>query len=451
MKYIFSGGFILLMALSLVAWRLDCAHRGEPGGRTVITWASDDNPARREQIDLFNKLHPEIVLRLDPIVISQEKVIVQCMAGVGPDLIDAPNGFCLEAYVKAGIAWDITDEIKARGIDVQREVWPALLVDMVYEGRVYAVGANAAVSGIWYNKKVFQQCGISYPKDSTSWEELIRLGQGLTLRGDDGRVKRFGLAFDWMLDWSVFLAIHGARIYSDDGARCEIDSPQAIQAIQFMHDLVYKYGISPTPTQEASLVLEGGWGGGQIAQLAAGRTAMAVGGRFWLCSLRRYENLDLGVVAIPGITESRLRGYGRGTVINSRSPRRKEAFQFLLFQLGREYNELINHQADGVGPVMRFTRTGLFLHDPAFPNETYNVIWRDEMEKALPEEASIYANGYVVQRIIWRQLDLVRNNQKTPAEAMRTAARLINEHIAGNLREDPSLREKWELAHGEKP
>jgi hypothetical protein len=102
MKYFFSVTFLVLIALSVVAWSL--TPHPEAEGKTPLVWVSDDNPARRGQIALFNRLHPDFHLRLDPSNTGMAKVIVQCIGGVGPDLFDCYGGSQLSAYVKAGIA-----------------------------------------------------------------------------------------------------------------------------------------------------------------------------------------------------------------------------------------------------------------------------------------------------------------------------------------------------------
>ena len=60
------------------------------GGRyTVIRWASDPNPARTEQIALFNRLYEDKKVRvvLDPSA-DVLKILTQAAAGSGPDVFD---------------------------------------------------------------------------------------------------------------------------------------------------------------------------------------------------------------------------------------------------------------------------------------------------------------------------------------------------------------------------
>ena len=559
MKCVFAGALVFLVAISVVA----VAIRPDLGeeGKTVLIWVSDDNPARREQIALFNRLihDPDIadwsalcrhlhaaatssrrcperrvyellsdaarrlvakaaggaepsaaerwqlvqalndlldrqdlynerdfaslelpddllselarrdrtlaetqaanrrllelsfpglilhrlMVRLDPSNTGMAKVIVQSIGGVGPDLFDCYDGFQLSGYVRSGIAWDLTEEFRRLGIDVVRDTWRAGHPTMVLDGHVYGFLTNASVNAIWFNKDIFERHGIAYPRGPWTWEEFLPLARRLTVRDENGRVEHFGFMMDWW-NWRHFLYQWGARVYTPDGTRCTLDSPEAAAAIQFMQDLIYKHHVAPSPVEEAAMATQGGWGSGTITFFGAGKAAMALGGRWWLCTLRNYEGLRLGAVECPHGPYRRFRGYGRSTLVNRNSPKRRYALEFLKYMAARHYNELVNHQADALAPVKRYCYSEKYLHDPDYPNEDFNAVWRDVMEFGLPDEISPFVNGAVAGRIINKQLDLVKNGQKSGAEAMKTAASEINEEIQKTLELDPTLRERYE-------
>jgi len=439
-KHLTAVALVGLAILSLVAWAIQ--PRPVADGRIILTWVSDDNPARREQIALFNRLHPEYCVELDPANSGSEKVIVQAIGGVGPDLFDCYDGFQLSAYVKSGIAWDVTDELAKAGIDVARDAWPAAFPNALYEGRTYGFPTNAGCNAIWFNKDIFDRCGEPYPKGSWTWAEFIGVARRLTVQEEGGRVRHFGFLCDWW-NWPQFVSQWGGRLYSEDGTRCVADSPEACAGIQLMQDLIYKHRVMPSPVEEAAIATAGGWGSGTITFFGAGKGAMALGGRWWLCTLRQYPNLRLGAVESPHGPYRVFRGYGRATCINKNSPRRAAALEFLKYMAGKDYNDLINHQADALAPVIRYCFTPEFLHDPEYPAEDFNAVWRDIMKVAVPDQISPFVNGNVAGRIFEKQLDLVKNGQKTGAEAMGAAARRINEEVAKAIELDPSLRVRY--------
>lgn len=433
--------FLGLVGASVLAWVMRPAPA--PPGVTPLIWVSDDNPARRGHIEQFNRLHPQFQLRLDPDNGGMEKVIVQSLAGVGPDLFDCYGPQQLASYVKAGIAWDVTDELERAGVNIRTDTWEAVHAHVIHEGRVYGFPANVSVDVLWFNKDIFDRMGIPYPENRPwTWEEFLPLAQKLTVREANGRIRHFGLSFDaWV--WKFFLYQWGANVYSPDGTRCTLDSPEAIAAVQFLQDLIYRYRVMPSPADEEAMAQEGGWGSTSIKFLGAGRIATAIGGRWWLCTLRDYKGLRLGAVESPHGPRRVFWGYGKSTLINANSPRRREALEFLRYMTGLPYNRLVNQQADGLAPMVRYC-TDDTLANPDFPGEDFHHVFRDVMPLGQPEQISPFVNAAAAERIISIQLDLVRHNAKSPADAMRAATEEVNEEIAKTLRRSPTLKLQYQ-------
>jgi len=57
-------------------------------GITHLRWYTDPNPARDEQIRVFEEMNPGIKVTVDPLVGDDDiKLLVQYATGVGPDII----------------------------------------------------------------------------------------------------------------------------------------------------------------------------------------------------------------------------------------------------------------------------------------------------------------------------------------------------------------------------
>ncbi len=447
-KQFFGIVLLFLVALSCLVWSL--RPKPDVSGRTALTWVTGYNPARTEQVALFNDLHPEYDLRIDPDNSGLEKMIVQCVAGVGPDLFDCNDSFWLSAFVKSGIAWDLTGELAAAGIDVRKDTWRATHSLCIYEDRIYGFPRNGGTDALLYNKKLFDAAGLAYPDRHITHDAFLKLAKALTIVNADGRVQQYGFQFSWA-QYRHFLRQWDACIYTPDGTRCTLDQPEAIAAVTYLRDLIWEHRVSPTPQQEAAMASAGGFGAGAITLFGGARTAMVLGGRWWLCSLRNrqnFPNLSLGTAECQFGPVRQYRGYGGVVMINRNSPRRKDALKVLRFMAARPYNALINHQADALCPVKAFAEGDRFLHDPDYPEETYNDVWREVMKYGVPDEVSPFINGSVTDRIIADQLDLISNNLKTPEEGLRRATRQINEEIRKTLLRDPGLRERYEALTG---
>lgn len=414
----------------------------EPGGKVKIIRVSDSNNLRQEQVDLFNKLYPKIDMVIDPTAGDVQPVIVESIGGDGPDCFDCFSPFQLSAYVLSGIAWDITDELKKRGLDIRKSCYKGILGTAIREGRVYGVPTNIAADGIWFDRDAFKAAGIAPHKGSWHWDEFIPLAQKLTVRDAQGHPIRYGFLFAWW-QWANFFTGFGAHVYSSDGTRCVVDSPQAIAAVQLMYDLVYKYHVSSTPVEDASMATAGGFGSGSMSVFGSKHAAMALGGRWWLSQLRTYKDINIGVMESPYETVHAFNAYGRSTLINRLSPHREECLEYLMYQAGPAYNNLINDQADGMSAFPQYNNSPQFYFNPKYPKETDNAVWKQIAERAVPDDTSPFFNGDVVTTVMKEQLDLVQANQKSPADAMRAAAKEINERMLDSLKDDPSLAAKY--------
>lgn len=449
MKQLFVVIFAVLVVLSVVAKFTQPTH--DSAGKIGLVWTSDDNPARRDQIKTFNHNNPTYDCILDPGNNGLQKVVVQSLAGVGPDLIDCYSNSQLASYVNSGIAWDMTDELKKRGIDVPKEAWPIGTASCVRNGRVYGFPTNVSVNAMWLNKDLFAKEGIPLPKGPWTWDEFVPLARKMTKRGPDGKATQYGLLLDWY-QWQQFVHQWGGRLYNDNGTRCTLDSPQAAAAMQFMHDMVYVEHVMPSPSEQDSMATAGGWGSGTITLFQNGHSAMALGGRWWLCTIRKQKDLHLSAVECP-YPKDGLRvfeGGGRSTIINSKSPKREQAIVFLEYLRSKPYNQLINNQADGLGPVKKYSDGDDYLHDPQYPNEDFNEVWRSVMSRGVPDEISPYIAQPVADVILNKQIDLIKANQKPVPQAMADAAAQINAEIKKTVQTDPVLRKQYLAATGGK-
>ncbi len=169
MRKLFTILLLVLALFSAIAARM----QAPPDHKLV--WISDDNPRRKEQIELFDQelklgllntpgfpANPVDGLKLDPNNNGMEKVIVQSIGGVGSDLFDCYDHKALSAYVRSGVALDITDALKARGISID-DAWLAAKSSFVYDGRAYGLPCNAGVDTLWINKDLFAKAGIPLP------------------------------------------------------------------------------------------------------------------------------------------------------------------------------------------------------------------------------------------------------------------------------------------------
>jgi multiple sugar transport system substrate-binding protein len=447
------AAFAAILAVLIVLTLWATSHKPKaPSGKVVLTWVTDDNPARQEQMRLFREFcrrrgRPDIDIRLDTSSGTVDKVVVQCVGGVGPDLFDIYGTEQLVTYAGTGIALDVTDVGRAKGFGLD-VYWPALAEACAVDGRQYSVPTNCAATAIFYNKDVFDRLGVPYPKGDWTWEQFVATAKRLTTRKKDGRgYETFGVMAINLEDciWQA-----GGRILSDDGLTCLLDSPEAIEGARFYRDLQYRYHVMPTVGEENAVAQAGGWGQGFMNYFLSGHVAMISIGRYAAVQWRQHPELRWGAAPLPRHRAKVNRLAWRSTAVNRKSPHLKEALMFLEFLVSPEYCRQINDSADGISAIPKYEASPEFLHNPAWPRETDNDVWLDAMRYTREFEVSPFIAPAVERTIFDGARDLIRSNARTPEQAMRDAAARMNAVIRRNIRRDPVMRERYQRLMQEK-
>lgn len=92
--------------------------------------------------------------------------------------------------MKSGIAWDITDELRKMGIDVQSDCWNVVVPSAVYKGRVYGFPTNAGHFVIWFNKSIFDDNHMRYPSGPWKWKDFLVMVNGVPAQSLCSRMER---------------------------------------------------------------------------------------------------------------------------------------------------------------------------------------------------------------------------------------------------------------------
>jgi len=273
----------------------------------VLVWSTDDNPARRTQLQLFRVKHLQnygtpVDIQTDPSNRDITKTIVQCVAGAGPDIIEAYGPAELSQFVQAGVALDITDRANEVGFGVDK-VFPAAVSSIAVDGRQYAFPCNVGYTVLFYHRDLFEEAGVTEPSEhAEGWtvEQLIDAAKELMAADSSGR--RYGVM--GMGAWTMALA-NGSTFYNEDGTASFYNNPRTVEALRAYQDLMYAQRVMPTPAEAASMASSGGANmnaGAEAASasslFAAKMTAMVSEGRWSYVSFAQ-RNRDR--VIVPAI------------------------------------------------------------------------------------------------------------------------------------------------------
>jgi multiple sugar transport system substrate-binding protein len=208
---------------------------------------------RKEVIEEFEKEHPniDVVLEANPWDIHYQKVLTTTIAGKGPDVYGMSVAY-FTSMAKQNLLMNLDPYVK--GWLTDKDYFTNLLGEDRYPSRktggLYGVPYAFVNSILYYNTTLFDASALNYPDKTWDYEKLLLNAKKLTkdLNGD-GKPDQWGFCPD--ISWEVLdsiIKVYGGKVLNDDLNRCMLDDPKAIEAIQWMVDLVHKYRVASTST-----------------------------------------------------------------------------------------------------------------------------------------------------------------------------------------------------------
>ena len=196
------------------------------------------------------------------------------------------------------------------------------------DGATYGVPNDFTPMVMYYNPVSFENAGVEIPTEANlTWDAFLELTQRLTLDTegrnaldpafDANNVKQYGLRVrQFPFEWVYWLWGNGTDVLSPDGTTASgyLDSPESIETITFLRDLVTEYHVSPTPSALDALQTNIGF----LDLFLEGTVAIFPRGHWELVGLRSnaaYEPSRVAVMGNPYKTEPATVIYESGFVI----------------------------------------------------------------------------------------------------------------------------------------
>ncbi|TCT33070.1 ABC transporter substrate-binding protein [Martelella mediterranea] len=340
-----------------------------------------------------------------------DKLVTQIAGGNPPDIINiAIEGVRLA--VDKGLLMPLDDLIaanpQARALldTIPLQLRDALSVD----GKLYEVPNGWQTMVIHYNKKVFDEAGVAYPKPGWTWDDFLDTAKALTKGEQEQRVYGFGMP------WFNF-AIHpwyltnGTYPVSDDYTESNLTDPKMVEVAQWLHDLVHVHKVSPDPI-----------GLNVYDQFAAGRFGMTGAGRWPVAGWVKNGFTDFDIVEWPRKAASATVFGGAGWGISPESKNPELAFKAIMELVSVETVTEVMDIGQQIPIYREVAESPAFLAHPENAELFYNVI-----ETARPVASPKYFNA--LDRILGRVMDEVITNSKSPEDALASGDRELKRAI----------------------
>jgi len=386
-------------------------HFRIPQGEYLSRWLAE-----------FEKQHPGIRVKDEVLPAStdqQHQFYVTNLEGHSPDFdVLALDVIWTPEFSRAGWLEDLTPYFPP---DTLAQFLPAPVQANTHRGRLYAAPWYIDAGLLYYRKDLLEQYGLHPPK---TFEELVTSTQIILQRERNPNLYGFiwqGKQYEGLVcNVLEYIWGNGGDILDASG-RVVLNSPRAIAAVQFMHDLIYRYRVSPewvtTADEEATRHTFG-----------AGK---AIYMRNWPYAWNLFQQEGsavrgkVGITVMPhfpgGTSAATLGGWQLGV---NRYSRHKEAaielVRFLTSQTSQRYIALTM----GFKP----TRKALYADEVLKAQQPFIVGLYDVLLQAKPRPVTPFY--LMMSQILQPEFSAAIVGIKTPEKALESAAEQII-HLLG--------------------
>ncbi|MEP7290979.1 MAG: sugar ABC transporter substrate-binding protein [Chloroflexota bacterium] len=318
---------IFVLLLALLALSASAVAAQDPVTIRMTSWAGVDESAELQTIlDGINAGNTEYQIVHEPQPADYyTQVQTQLAGGTAADLMwMSQENMSLASDGSFMALNDCVANAEPETSGDVNDYYPGILQTAYQGDQLYGLPWIAQPVVVYYNKSLFDAAGVAYPTADWTWDDFTTTAKALTMDTDaDGTVDQYGVtATDWP-PAQMFLWQAGGDVIGEDLMTAPIDSPEAIEGMNFRLSLSYNPEMSPS----AETIGEQGFS----EMFKAGKVAMFFGGA--ADDLDRIPNLDAGVVSVPKnpTTGSNVTfSWNASTVINANTQHPEEACDALL-------------------------------------------------------------------------------------------------------------------------
>ncbi|MCK4328566.1 sugar ABC transporter substrate-binding protein [candidate division WOR-3 bacterium] len=404
-KLLFLLSFLLLIS---------CGKKEERVELSLLFWGSPEEirivEAMKKEFEIEN---PEISLKLIHSNRYLDKLQIMIGGGTPPDVfyMGIEN---FPAYVSGGSLMNLEPFLQEDTIWNPGEYFPELLTGFRYRDNLYGIPKDWSPLVLYYNKDLFDRAGISYPDEKWTWENFLDATVKITKDEDkDGKPDIFGFwnfsnwvwTFPWI--WS-----NGGSVLSEDRKTCLMDSPEVIEALQFLYDLTYKYKVAPTSAQTAQRDL-----------FTTGKVGMVMYGRWMVPRYRTIMDFKWGVAPLPKKKERVTPLFTVAFVVSSQCKHPKEAYKLVRFFSGKGGNNVIGKLGLAVPSMVDIANSPVFLSPEELPENSEVFLETMNYARLQPVTPQWEEMGNIVNQ----HLEELFLDKKTPSETAKDITQDINE------------------------
>jgi raffinose/stachyose/melibiose transport system substrate-binding protein len=264
---------------------------------TLTMWDNFTNESMANAFDElikdFESNNPEIKVKRTTMKVDDIRTTIKpaLTSGKGPDIFnyDAGPGY-LGVLASSGLALDLTSYADQYGWNERFPEW--INERVTFDGKMYGIGHEVELIGVYYNKKIFNELGVDVPK---TYEEFLAICEQAK---ENGYV---AISFDDKDQWPAF---HLESVFYNAAAGKDkitkvlnqeetFDQPIFAEALDEFYALIEKGYVSSNPL---SVSYDDG-----NKEFFSGKAAMRITGTWMVGEMVENLNEDVGFFLMPSI------------------------------------------------------------------------------------------------------------------------------------------------------
>lgn len=279
---------------------------------TLTMWSFHSGPEAESVERVLERLHrdhPWLTVRLAQGK-SDFQVLQSIYSGNPPDIAVLSGPDNVAKFCSTGALPDLGGLAAQEGIELAKVIPPQVLTTASYQGKTCVLPWLTDAEGLFYNKTLFHQAGITHPPRTLA--ELEATAKKLTTYRSDGSIDVAGFVplntfyhSNHMLQGPAF----GASWYREDGKSALASDPRWAQGLTWQKNYVDSVGYEKLRRFTAEVGANSEYTPGHAFE--TGKAAMIIDGEWRVMYLEKESTVDYGTAPFPTLVES---DYGSGQI-----------------------------------------------------------------------------------------------------------------------------------------
>lgn len=283
-------------------------------------------------VQRFNNEHPDIKIKIEPFPFSGafERMFTHFMGRTEPPLMEIHASW-IHRFASLGFLENLDPRLPQLDIE---DFWPDMVKHYQYKGAQYCIPLYGDVYAYTYNADMYKEAGLHTDNPPQNWGEFLdhlkkltvpeRNQYGFCLYAKGGTHEPGSLV-------NMYIRQNKGSVLNEDYTRCTLNEPAAIEATQFVADLLLKHKVcAPGALEYTIRDADKVFAMGTVASYNASASRI------------RYiydRNPDINIYSAPMAKGKQWKGprmYGWAIGMSARREHKDEAWEFVKFLVSPE-------------------------------------------------------------------------------------------------------------------